>query len=130
MISLFALVEPPAKSTVANTVASPSTRLVKTVLAIPDVSDVIRVALLPGEEKRKHLDTILSKLPEPIIDIDIHGQIINITTVYVNTYLTYYMCALVGPQSIPTTSSATSYTPIQAFDVRNFRLTPELGSDP
>lgn len=48
----------------------------KELIAIPDVTDVIRVELLPGEEKRKHLDTILSKLPDPILDIDINGQII------------------------------------------------------
>lgn len=48
----------------------------KELIKIPDVSDVIQVELLPGEEKRKHLDTILSKLPDPIIDIDINGQIV------------------------------------------------------
>jgi TyrR family helix-turn-helix protein len=48
----------------------------KALIAIPNVKNVMRVELLPGEEKRKHLDTILSKLPEPILDIDIKGQII------------------------------------------------------
>lgn len=48
----------------------------KALIAITGVKDVTRVELLPGEEKRKHLDTILSKLPDPILDIDINGQII------------------------------------------------------
>jgi TyrR family helix-turn-helix protein len=45
-------------------------------ITISGVKSVNRVELLPGEEKRKHLDTILSKLPEPILDIDIDGKII------------------------------------------------------
>ncbi len=48
----------------------------KELCAIPDVKDVIKVDLLPGEEKRNHLDTIISKLPEAILDIDMHGEII------------------------------------------------------
>ena len=48
----------------------------KELTGITGVKSVIRVELLPGEEKRKHLDTILSKLPDPILDIDISGQII------------------------------------------------------
>lgn len=48
----------------------------KKLIAIPDVKDVIRIELCPEEVKRKHLDTIVSKLPEPILDIDINGKII------------------------------------------------------
>lgn len=48
----------------------------KELIAIPDVKDVIRVDFLPGEEKQRHLDTIISKLPEPILDIDLNGKII------------------------------------------------------
>lgn len=45
-------------------------------LAIPSVTNVHEVALCPNEEKRMHLDTMLSKLPDPIIDIDCQGKII------------------------------------------------------
>lgn len=48
----------------------------KKLLAIPDVKDVTRIELCPEEVKRKHLDTIISKLPDPILDIDISGKII------------------------------------------------------
>ena len=42
---------------------------------INGVKEVIKVDLLPSELKRKHLDTLLSKLPDPIVDIDINGEI-------------------------------------------------------
>jgi TyrR family helix-turn-helix protein len=48
----------------------------KSLIAISGVKDIIEVPLLPGEEKRKHLDTLLSKLPDPILDIDVHGKIL------------------------------------------------------
>lgn len=45
-------------------------------MVIPGIRDVIEVQLLPGEERRKHLDALLSKLPDPILDIDSEGKII------------------------------------------------------
>ncbi len=40
------------------------------------IKQVNLVDLLPGEQKRQHLDALLSKLPDPIIDIDINGDIL------------------------------------------------------
>jgi len=44
--------------------------------AIPGVKDVTQVDLLPNEQKRKHLDALLAKLPDPILDVDKNGEII------------------------------------------------------
>ncbi|WP_245763874.1 sigma 54-interacting transcriptional regulator [Pseudoalteromonas denitrificans] len=43
---------------------------------ISGVTDVIEVDLLPSEQKRKHLDALLSKLPDPLVDIDFEGRIL------------------------------------------------------
>lgn len=48
----------------------------KELISIDGVQDVVKVAMCPGEEKRQHLDSILSKLPDPILDIDVNGKII------------------------------------------------------
>ena len=48
----------------------------KALFKVDGVKDVALIALLPGEEKRKHLDALLSKLPDPILDIDINGKIL------------------------------------------------------
>jgi len=44
--------------------------------SIAGVKDVVVIDLLPGELKQKHLATLLSKLPDPILDIDILGNIL------------------------------------------------------
>ncbi len=43
---------------------------------IPGVKDVTQVDLLPNEKKRKHLDALLAKLPDAILDVDKSGEII------------------------------------------------------
>lgn len=44
--------------------------------SINGVTDVHEVGLLPSELKRKHLDALLSKLPDPLVDIDFQGEIL------------------------------------------------------
>ncbi|PAJ74050.1 hypothetical protein CJF42_12525 [Pseudoalteromonas sp. NBT06-2] len=44
--------------------------------SIRGVTDVVEVDLLPSELKRKHLDALLSKLPDPLVDIDFKGEIL------------------------------------------------------
>jgi len=43
---------------------------------IQGVTDVLEVDLLPSELKQKHLDALLSKLPDPLVDIDYQGAIL------------------------------------------------------
>jgi len=43
---------------------------------IQGVTDVLEVDLLPSELKQKHLDALLSKLPDPLVDIDYQGEIL------------------------------------------------------
>lgn len=45
-------------------------------MEVPGVLAVEAVAVLPGEKRRQHLDTLLSRLPDPIIDIDANGSIL------------------------------------------------------
>jgi len=40
------------------------------------VKQVVEIDLLPSELKRKHLDALLSKLPDPLLDIDMCGTIL------------------------------------------------------
>lgn len=44
--------------------------------SIKGVTDVNEVDLLPSELKRKHLDALLSKLPDPLVDIDFKGKVL------------------------------------------------------
>jgi transcriptional regulator of aroF, aroG, tyrA and aromatic amino acid transport len=45
------------------------------ILAVDGVLSVTQPDLLPSERRRKHLDALLSKLPDPIVDINEHGGI-------------------------------------------------------
>ncbi|NQZ07164.1 MAG: sigma 54-interacting transcriptional regulator [Algicola sp.] len=47
----------------------------KALKAVEGVISVTRPDLLPSERRRKHLDALLSKLPDPIVDINAHGGI-------------------------------------------------------
>jgi len=44
--------------------------------SIQGVKDVLEVDLLPSELKRNHLNALLSKLPDPLVDIDFKGEIL------------------------------------------------------
>lgn len=45
-------------------------------MEINGVKDVTQVDLLPNEQKRKHLDALLAKLPDPILDVTSKGDIL------------------------------------------------------
>ena len=46
------------------------------VLSVEGVTEVVEVDLLPGERRSQHLDAVLSKLQDPILDIDHLGKIL------------------------------------------------------
>jgi transcriptional regulator of aromatic amino acid metabolism len=43
---------------------------------IEGITEIVEVDLLPGERRSQHLDAVLSKLQDPILDIDIEGRIL------------------------------------------------------
>ncbi len=47
-----------------------------TLLNIANVTEIIEIDLLPGERRSQHLDAVLSKLQDPILDIDSGGRIL------------------------------------------------------
>ncbi len=50
--------------------------LKKVLRNIEGVTEIVEVDLLPGERRSQHLDAVLSKLQDPILDIDIEGRIL------------------------------------------------------
>ena len=53
-------------------------QLQQQMLALPGVQAVRQIDLLPSERRRQHLDMLLSRLPDPIIDLDSDGDILHL----------------------------------------------------
>ncbi|MDF2180371.1 sigma 54-interacting transcriptional regulator [Aliiglaciecola sp. CAU 1673] len=59
-----------------DTPLSMADKLTAALMQIDGVNGVQQVEWLPGERRRQHLDTLLSRLPDPIVDIDANGEIL------------------------------------------------------
>lgn len=51
-------------------------KLLAALMTISGVSGAKSISLLPSEHRRQHLDTLLSRLPDPVLDIDKDGKIL------------------------------------------------------
>lgn len=63
---------------------------------VADITDVFEVNLMPGERKSQHLDAVLSKLRDPILDIDLNGKILLANSAAISMFNKESEAALTG----------------------------------